>query len=776
MSTTLEPTNSALPGRSTNSVIRGGALAIKSFNWNQDDLEKVVQKDSAKEQKDFRKSIKTMTGLSAGIVGALGIAFKDGAKTGIERIVSTSNGITDIVASIFSIGFPLVLLGSEKASRSGKGGDTDDLFTRMIYTCASLGFASVTFSEPLSQITRSKTSAIATAMNLPHLLFSLVSYTGGRAMGFLSVLKKYFNKDPQQQYRLEQEFESWYTLGNIGSAQCSVISMAGQFALGWETITDVCKGDFASAGEKFKNEPISVLLGTVFNSWMWPFEWISKFADSSIRIAESSDNLRGAFGESSIIYKGLKSFKHWWHNNVKDRDSSVGSFLKNARELAKIESLLLPPIGMMSVVWPSMNKFLRGEFGNKEAQEIGGVVAGLDKICNIGSFFTHAYFTVVYGLSVRLPQFITTSIFYGSKVGNMLRGIDTDKVAENIKNGGSAPKNYIDPGKIRDKIFSKFDWLSKKAEKWLDKTERDIHDPDDLWLINDPVDKDGNPIDIRNSKNELIKGRKSSRFIRDFARVCAQENIFKPIREKLYAACVASEIEDTISSDKPFTKKIGEKPSDKLFSYILQNEQKENFKQECRERFVEFLRSTQGLNEEQIQEMIDEEYNSSGSYQNVSMNFSNTPKVEDWILSLLDNEIVKGSKEQNTSSKKHNPVKIKSETFIDLLKNPKDLIEVLKFKVFKAPNAILPLWIKGFVNVVDYGKNDEAWWKRNLKATLTGIQEGDIKQATDREFMPVVALAYQNAGKGFAMIHRLFSSLFGGVLPSSSNRSSFFST
>ena len=67
---------------------------------------------------------------------------------------------------------------------------------------------------------------------------------------------------------------------------------------------------------------------------------------------------------------------------------------------------------MASVVTPAFNKFLRGEFYNKEAQEIGGTIGFIDKVFNIGAFFTHLYYTGTYALSVRLPQTVTTGTFY----------------------------------------------------------------------------------------------------------------------------------------------------------------------------------------------------------------------------------------------------------------------------------------------------------------------------------------------------------------------------
>ena len=123
---------------------------------------------------------------------------------------------------------------------------------------------------------------------------------------------------------------------------------------------------------------------------------------------------------------------------------------------------------------------------------------------------------------------------------------------------------------------------------------------------------------------------------------------------------------------------------------------------------------------------------------------------------------------------KKEDAKISSQSFFELLTKPKDLWEVLKLKTFHVTNTVLPFWVKGFVRVVDYGERGEAWWKRNLKAQITGIGEGDIKQACDREFLPVVFLSYQNATKGISLIYNGVRNAFGLMSSNSGGRLGFF--
>ncbi len=667
-----------------------------------------------REQKELiAKSTRMATGATLGLGALLGMAFSGGANNGFEKIGKTAETISNIISVPFTLFFPFITLKNEFSNLKGESKTGDDqILNRMVYSCASLGFAGQTFAEPILAFTRNTLSKVATVANLPHILFTLFSYTGGRFMGALTTFKRYLCKDDTQKYRLEQQFNSLYKLGNLGSAQCSVNAMSDNFCVGWETIGDLVKGDFSSAFERFKGQPISVGLGTLLNSWIFPFEWAAKFFDTSIRCAENTDNFRNAIGGSPAgnwILGKLDSYKKFWAENS-NKGGFLGKFLYLGREFAKAESLIGPPIGMVTVVLPAFNKFLNGNFFNKEAQELeGGVgrtIALFDKVCNTTAFFGHIFYTGLYGLSIRLPQAITTTSFYITSLINKVRGV---KYEEGVNNG------YIDPLDIREKVFNR-PWINKIsqwAETKLQGIEAELHGE---------------------SASKIDPDTKESKYIRGFARVMAEEVCYEPIREK-YAAKLVEE-------------NGGKKPDNwkEVFGKYLQDHKEEIIK-ELEPTFDQYLKTSVQFTPEQI------------TYMKSDKGKADYEKIMSIAKGLLDNEI---NSLLHPKPKTHitNNVEM-PKTFIGLLTNPKALLEVLKLRTFHLSNSVLPLFIRGFINVVDFGKRDEEFWYRNFKAQETGIREGDYMQATDREACPVFLLNFQNAGKGAAKLYKGFRSMLG---------------
>lgn len=716
----------------------------------------------AKEHQARNTKIAAGVGLAA-LVG-LGAAFKDGLKNGFQRIGDISNQISNIFTVPFSLLFPYATLNNEFTNiKKGTMTGDDSLLNRMVYTAASLGFTPMTWGEPLKMGTRSTPHLIATILNLPHTLFTFLSYTGGRFMSVKTAVEKNMDKD---NYMLEQKFNGLYKLGNLGSAQASVIPMSGQCVLGWETILDIFKGNFGSAMDRFRKEPMSVVLGTLFNSWAYPFEYLAKCFDTTIRTAESVDQFRNAFSENSLIIKFLDGLKIKWHENSK-KENFLGKFLKWGREASKIEALLLPPVGMISILLPTWNRFLKGEIFNKEAQGIGGTIGFLDKVFNIGAVFTHLYYTGTYTLSVRLPQTITTANFYITNLINKITG------------------KQLDPDIFRKKIFDSgfVNKLSNWASKKLDDLELQLH-PNNPQLINNLkidtnlhhvwiIDKNAGSrkVDLTKEQYEslvsfvkeqqnsssndtndngilTLTGTGKSKHIRNFHKIMADEVCFTPLREALYSDEVynqeyedkelAKEAKKNNKTHSGFKEK-GKKPSQVKWGERLQARHKTEILDKVEETLRTYLQNSQLLNTERIDEFIEREYKA----------------IKEEVEKLVENEIAACN--SHTLEKKAKSVnnEIKSKNLLELFTNWQDLKKVIQLKTFHVTNSILPLWVRGFVDVVDYGKTDEPFWLRNLKAQETGIREGDVKQACDREFMPVVAYSFQTMGKGLATIWNL---------------------
>lgn len=739
------------------------------------------------------KKAKLYGGLAVGTV-ALGAIFKDGLSSGLKRFGGITNNISNVLSVPFSLLFPLLSLDNEAGGLRGEQ-SKDDLFTRMTYTMASLAFTPNTFGEPVIAATKSKAHMITTLLNLPHILYVFLTYTGGRTAAFITSLKKKFAKDEAMEHRYEQEFEALYKLGNLGSSQASITPLANQFVLGWQTIKDVLIGDFGSAWSRFKYEPISVLLGTCFNSWMFPFDYLAKIFDTTIRTAENVNQFENAFDrKNNVIWKfiinGLEKVRNNWHSASKDQNSATGKFLKFAREASKIEALICPPIGMVSVVTPAFNKFLRGEFWNKEAQDIGGVIGFLDKVFSTGAFVSHLYYTGVYATNVRLPQFATSSIFYICNLINKMKGIDLNDprlADENYRK----EVGYIEPTKIRDKIFEKDSGIIKSISdfgaKWLDYTELILHHHDTPHFINDRwvVDMDNKNrrfidpatinkdkivektedkivyIDSNTGKQTTaikIKGNGTSRHIRNYSQTMAEEVCYTPVKEAFYRQIMDNEFYDKYIEFGGAPKEKNTKPNDIVWGKLLEW-RKEKILQESEKYFRSYLKDSQLLQEDRIEELVRTDYWGEDLPENET-------SIRTEVEKLLDKEI-KAAIRGTSEPKKLAIEGFKSKSWLELLTNPKDLLETLKFRFFHATNTWLPLWIQGFVKVIDYGKEGDPYWKRNIRAQELGIREGDIKQACDREYLPVASFAFQSLGKGLALLYNLSALVFKGQpLPS----------
>lgn len=647
-----------------------------------------------------------------GALGSLIFFFKDGLQSGLNKIGSFATNISSIIALPVSILFPFILFKNEHKFLDGisnPGGSKDDsIFAKMVNTGVSLGYVGVTFSEPLISASKSKSHLLATMLNLPHILFSFMTYTGGRFFGLIKAIQRNNAKgNPREEYRLDQEFNALYTLGNLGSAQCSVIPMGNQCITGLEIIKDIFTGDLSSVMEKFKSGPMSSVLGTLFNSWMFPFEWTSKLLDTTIRTAEMTDLIQNLSKnpEKSLLIKGLKGLRDNWHKKINDRSSFLGKFLYFGREASKIEAVIVPPIGMMSVVLPTFNKFLRGEFFNKEIQEMGSVAGLFDKACGIGSFLLHGYYTTLYAATVRLPQFLTSAIFYGTSAYNYITG------------------NKANPNKIRDSIFHKpggiIDRFSDYIEKKLNKREKSL-----------------------TGKNyfETINGKKICKQMPTYVKVMMEES-WQPVREGII--------------NKLSVEAGGKKPDKETLQRYLE-ENKDQIIQASKDRLDKYLTNVCLFDSKKLAY-----YKRKEKYAEICSS----------IEAAFESEYNSTLIETNTVSDKCttiNGVEI-PKNLSGLLTKPKAFWEVLKMKYsFHTVNSLLPLNVREFVNVVDCGDPNDEWWYQNHLIQESAIRGGDLEIANRQELMPVFAHVVDRAREALPLLKNLFSGNVGRFLTSES--------
>ena len=717
-------------------------------------------------------SAKIATGIGLATTVALGVAMKDGITEGFTRVGTFTNRISNLIAVPFSFLFPLLLLDNERASLRGESKGKDDLFSRMTYTMASLVFTPLSFGDQLLAATKSKGHMIATLLNLHNTLYCLFSYTGGRLLGFITALKMKFNKDETRKFRLEQEFEAFYTLGNLGSSQVSVIPLAAQFVTGWQNIFDVFKGDFGSAFQRIKDEPVSALMGTFCSSIIWPFEWFSKLFDTTCRTAETVDSIENAFNkpEDSMVIKGLRNLKNGFHNKVQDKNSGFGRFLKTGRKISMNLATYLPPLGMMSTVWAVGNNYLKGKVYNKEAQEIGGLTGLVDKVFSTAGLLGHIIYTLPYGLVVRLPQTATHAMFYLTQGMNKITGKDAD------------------PHEIRKKMFEwgPFKSISNWAAKKLDGLELELH-PDNLVLINDLrlnkslkkawisgkeislskdqleeleeyISKNKDKCSTDKDGNLLIKGEGRNRNIRTRAEVIVQE-ICNVAKEKLYKQKVNETFDDEGLKRK---KEVGEKPSDKEWGKILGKE-KVDLEKSAETMLREYLAKTEMLEPDQIEKYISKYYHGNGLVNHDRFGRERKTVKEEFVKAL-DSEI---DKCLHPVAKKES--KIKSKNLLELFTKPQELWEILKLKTFHLTNTFLMFWVNGFVNSPDFGEKNDEKWESDLNTRLYAIKELDIQQACNRELMPVASYGLQSMIDGWLLARSIPGAIRGGSLYSRAN-------
>lgn len=696
------------------------------------DLREEEKKQIKQEQISAAKML-AGAGLSA--LG-FGVAFKDGLNQGFKNIGGIGRQISSIFAIPASLLFPVITAYGEYEEMKGGDKETGQRLTEIVYPLLSAAFAPMTLSDPLDKGTQSNAHLTATALNFPNIAFTLFSYTGSRLFTlFKSLQLALTHPSPEKKFRMEQIRKIFSLFGNIGSDHAASTPGGQQCITGWQTISELFKGDFHSVLERLKTNPVTTILGTTISSVFWVPTYIGKVFDSIIRTAELADHLENALPQNSWITNFLKQFRDSWHEKSHE-ESGSGELLYSLREFAKVMQTVASPLGMLSVVMPVFDQFTKG-FSNKEAKEIGGSIAVFDKALNITAFLGHCYFTLLYALTIRLPQTITTSSFYICNFINKLRGVIDNP--EDI--------NYIEPNKIRDIIFNPkkgfVKAISDFAAKQLDNIELKLH-PEDPTLINDFTDNNGT----------ITTGKGRSRLIKDLYEVLAEEVCYTPLHEKLYRKTVD---EPYIDCDTGELKKPEDKiPSPELWGKILKDNE-QNIIRDARLRFDKYLDESTKFSREEKEDFYQSHINGEQSiYERIKT------KVE----ILLKNEIDSINKPTNESqdAEKIEKIKLKSKSFFEIFTNPikylKDIKEVLSFRAFISKFVILPLNILGFVNAINFGERGMPHKLRKWLTQESAIRIGNYKIANEGELPPVAFHAFQTAGKGMANIYNAFRFIF----------------
>lgn len=669
---------------------------------------------------------------TASLMGA-GFAFRDGLTTGFIRIANFTNRISSLISLpvVFLFGSSLLKKEFNFLRNGNKGGEENSAL--VLYPLISLAFTPRTFGEPLKEAAKSPLHLITTCINLPHLLFTLISYTGGRAMSLLKVIEMSVGKNSAEKlYRTEQERASFQRFGNFGSNHASIATLAGPFADALLNIKDGFTGNFSAIGKRFKHAPLATLLGTFIHSWGYIPGYLSKCLDTTIRCAENVKQFKYAFGgETSKLTTLLEKLAENWHKTAQEGKTLIGKGLKIGRFYGKIWETIYPATGMLQIVTTMLDPDLRGEIYNKHAQEKGGVVAGIDKVFCLASLAMRLFYVNIYTFSTRLPQFITSSIFYGSNLINKLRGIELSK------SGHEKDSRYIDPEKVRNKVFNQpfIRSISNWAARKINSIEKEFN-PDKPNLITE--DTDGNLT-------------KNCSMIGGFETAFAKNECFIPLKEEIYNTEVfQKEFDDPGLQDdngNPRKKELHEKCSKQKWAEILRRYKDNGYiVNKSMEQTKEYLRNVEHFDENEVQAFIQTRYKD----------------IKQALEKIIQDEI--DSCEAKEAAPPTRKLVEKSQSFWDLFLHPKELFEVLRLRTFHKFFTFLAMSTLNFVKVVDYGKEGESFRQKNLIATYTGINIGDNEVACNQELTPVLSHSVKEVGNAVNWLHDICTLNFSRAL------------
>ena len=661
--------------------------------------EKLAPNPSLKEVRENTRPAKIATGVGIASILGLGIALKDGVTEGFQSIAHVGRKISSFFGLAVVFLFPVATMYGQYEEYKGKdGGDDGSKILEITNPLLSLAFAPMTAFEPLEKATKSTGHMIAGLINMPHILFTFFSYTGGR---FLTLWKSiqlgFFNPSEEKKFRLEKERSLLKCLGDIGSDNAAITPQAHQFATGLNTWGNLLTGNLDAVKETFSDGPVTALLGTFVSTFTWIPSLVGKTFDTTIRTLEMTDQLKNVFSENSRIYKAAKSTRDWWHTTSLS-NNFIGKVLSSGRAIGKFTQATMSPMGMVSVVFPAWDHFFKNGFNNPGVRERGGIIAAFDRILNIGAFIGHSYCTTLYGLFIRLPQTIVTSSFYACNTINKIRGLE----------GKHNDSRYLDPSKIRDFIFNPNKGWAKSLSDFAQK----------------------------HMKN--LTGRRT--LFDNFHKVLAERKCYRPIREGIYKEAIQTRYEYIDEKGEIKTKEENKEPPRILWNKILE-ERKEEILIKSKERFKDYLKASAQFNEQDI----DEFFNKACIYK----------EIEKELIGIIDKEIGANNngqnKEENGNSIQEGFKKpeLKSNSFFDMLRHPikyfQDLKEISKFRSSIAQFILSPLNVLDFVNMVDLGNKNHSFKINKFMVEESSIEKGDFVAGVVGEVATVLAHDAQTA-------------------------------
>lgn len=442
-----------------NPILPASSSSTTVFNPNS------IKKEFDEVKQTYHKCTAALLGVSA--IGLLAGSTKKGGDFSAKslRVVGDAFGS---VAAIFT---PFILAKNEKNDyehlKHGKRSGTSSLMNNMnelFYRCVSVGFLPYVFETLINpkNIFRSKASMFASAVNIPNIIFTGLTFGLGNINSVIA-----WGLKSKQQFSLDREISSAKSKLDIKEEDSIDIE---------KLVADLReKGEDTTALEESYKKTKSyerlygsikrvVTLGSIalpamhglrrwaesfdffFNKEMSLKEYAGKpllgfsrivsfgigipetFAkgfDSIARVVQEKDHLKPALPE--FVNKPLDKFADFFDSQVSENSKSP---IKALRHASEIVFHTLSPLSQAAFIAPIIHKPAL----NEDAQAEGGAASKLDKVFGIYGKSLLQLFTIPYVVVSRVPQTIAQVLFFAKYfAGKGRKGDQTKQSIENVQ-------------------------------------------------------------------------------------------------------------------------------------------------------------------------------------------------------------------------------------------------------------------------------------------------------------------------------------------------------
>lgn len=392
-----------------------------------------------------KKFFKYAGGTSAAVIlGTGALSFKYGWDIPAKVLRIVGNGFGAVAATLT----PFILGKNEvndfnilKHGKKSVSGSQLNNLNELFYRSLSAGFMPFTFESFINpkEIFRSKTSTIATVLNIPNFLFTSFFYGLGNLNSILAwgltakeeIKNQQLTIDSEKNPILKQDlvdstnrlqsykrlYSSLKRAATLGSISLPAMHGMKRWA---ESIDFFFRGEMSM--REFFGQPF-LALSRILSFGIGLPESIAKAYDSLARVIQEKEHLRPALPKFAMSF--LDRFANKFESKV---SSNQNNLLKSTRYAAEVIFHTLSPLSHVAFLSPLLSKPAL----NEEIQSQGGIAALANKVFGYYGKTLVNVFIGSYAFASRLPQGIVQSIYFGRYYyGKHVKG-ETDKESEAI--------------------------------------------------------------------------------------------------------------------------------------------------------------------------------------------------------------------------------------------------------------------------------------------------------------------------------------------------------